>query len=277
MPHAQANARHGIIPAYAGSTHVAACLDHVAQGSSPHTRGAPPGTTPRATTSRDHPRIRGEHLMSYSIRLCDPGIIPAYAGSTGRGGRRRPRGRDHPRIRGEHGGRSADREPLPGIIPAYAGSTTRVEIMSAGLEGSSPHTRGAPRRPPRSTRSAGDHPRIRGEHLLRHGASPRRGGIIPAYAGSTTLNMPTRFTFSGSSPHTRGAPRRTACRTRRRWDHPRIRGEHEWTVLTRSQSEGSSPHTRGALRGYEQASDGTGIIPAYAGSTSGYLHERPLR
>ena len=52
----------------------------------------------------------------------------------------------------------------PGIIPAYAGSTTRVEIMSAGLEGSSPHTRGA---------------RMDGLDQV-----PERG-IIPAYAGST--------------------------------------------------------------------------------------------
>ena len=206
MPHAQANARHGIIPAYAGSTHVAACLDHVAQGSSPHTRGAPPGTTPRATTSRDHPRIRGEHLMSYSIRLCDPGIIPAYAGST-----------------------------------------TRVEIMSAGLEGSSPHTRGAPRRPPRSTRSAGDHPRIRGEHDVEQADEVHLLGIIPAYAGSTPPDGVPHAMPMGSSPHTRGAlvQSGSACSLLR--DHPRIRGEH------------SVAHP--AVR------ERPGIIPAYAGST----------
>ena len=91
-----------------------------------------------------------------------------------------------------------------GIIPAYAGSTGSA--------------------PPRETRGR-DHPRIRGEHQLTNmaqngtpGSSPhtrgapygvyaieRRGGIIPAYAGST-----------GQGCVDKGEIR----------DHPRIRGEH---------------------------------------------------
>ena len=173
---------------------------------------------------RDHPRIRGEHLMSVVemsvVRGSSPhtrgallhlvgelgpgGIIPAYAGSTPsvpaapccRG--------DHPRIRGEHTSASAVMTPRAGssphtrgarptsprrrscrrIIPAYAGSTCRPRSA---------------RRPCR------DHPRIRGEHMpveveveSRSGSSPHtRGaliartnvgtaaGIIPACAGST--------------------------------------------------------------------------------------------
>ena len=173
------------------------------EGSSPHTRGA---------------RLQvGEQRQ-------EPGIIPAYAGSTpgGRAGLA-PR-RDHPRIRGEHivphgiflmplgssphtrgahhvaGGRTG----FVGIIPAYAGST----VCSSGLSA-----------------TGRDHPRIRGEHLCcrsatreRQGSSPHTRGaqrfepvpaptprIIPAYAGSTR-------------------PRRR--RTPPPWDHPRIRGEH---------------------------------------------------
>ena len=73
----------GIIPAYAGSTNAAdnfmaaglgssphtrgggtlrrhgICLQPL--GSSPHTRGAPPPLGWRSASSRDHPRIRGEH------------------------------------------------------------------------------------------------------------------------------------------------------------------------------------------------------------------------
>ena len=52
---------HGIIPAYAGST-------------------GPP--TPVNSASRDHPRIRGEHVVLQSGALVELGIIPAYAGST---------------------------------------------------------------------------------------------------------------------------------------------------------------------------------------------------
>ena len=193
----------GIIPAYAGSTsphpwfplsetdhprirgeHAHRSILEVArEGSSPHTRGAPPtrfsGRPPRRIIPAyagsthwsgvcfdpgwDHPRIRGEHLPP---SVC----CPAFG--------------DHPRIRGEH-------PPLPDpvpdtvgssphtrgaleerqlgyrrrrIIPAYAGSTRGLSAAMPTHLGSSPHTRGA---------------RL-GCRRLRH-----RRGIIPAYAGST--------------------------------------------------------------------------------------------
>ena len=142
-----------------------------ALGSSPHTRGAP----------------GNGHYASYQ-----PGIIPAYAGSTktpvlvscGRW--------DHPRIRGEH---------VPDVL------------TDSVTEGSSPHTRGAHGRENRHARGRGiipayagsthapaffilalrDHPRIRGEHQKR---------------------VCVHLVNVGSSPHTRGARRRSAATTR---------------------------------------------------------------
>ena len=214
-------------------------------GSSPHTRGAPRGS------SSTWPDVR---------------IIPAYAGSTVRGGNYQLEATDHPRIRGEHAGARAYTPSRPG---------------------SSPHTRGALRRPPRlgcavriipayagstslglpTTTRRTDHPRIRGEHIgasdnhdATVGSSPhtrgalgdrRRlgpgGGIIPAYAGSTSLatsRLPTKP------------------------DHPRIRGEHTTVSIAKGEAGGSSPHTRGAQSNWSQRAQCTGIIPAYAGSTS---------
>ena len=173
-------------------------------GSSPHTRGA-------HRVSNRPPRDRR--------------IIPAYAGSTSSNARPMARGRDHPRIRGEHGfppagrrirgGSSPHTRGAPGcsgcwrgcggIIPAYAGSTAPFRPLAARVA---------------------DHPRIRGEHVVRTpeeaargGSSPHtrgapengpvgpaRGGIIPAYAGSTGPRPPARRTST---------------------DHPRIRGEHQ--------------------------------------------------
>ena len=180
------------------------------------------GRAPRWWGCRDHPRIRGEHMSPQALPPRVMGssphtrgalfvgdtarklrrIIPAYAGSTecqimSAG--------DHPRIRGEHSvswlqsslhwgssphtrgapGRSSPKRPRWRIIPAYAGSTS-------GRRGMERHGR--------------DHPRIRGEHLMRPwpnttkaGSSPHTRGalpghdptadrsrIIPAYAGSTT-------------------------------------------------------------------------------------------
>ena len=151
------------------------------------------------------PLTRGARYIAPTFDVW-PGIIPAHAGSTGISFSYSVSGSDHPRSRGEHGG---------------------VQIFGPFVPGSSPLTRGAhcglTRRDHRrriipahagSTRALGsgggvpwDHPRSRGEHLLRArqrwwdlGSSPltrgARGsndghrapaGIIPAHAGSTDV------------------------------------------------------------------------------------------
>ena len=191
-----------------------------------------------------------------------------------------------PHTRGAHQD-FRDGRHTKGIIPAYAGST--------------PFARSCPR-------SAGDHPRIRGEHsatssysFSHSGSSPHTRGahqirlrrdqrrrIIPAYAGSTgpggcgrpdgrdhprirgehNPDTPGRRYPGGSSPHTRGAPDVRVVVFDSETDHPRIRGEHPDLAGRRRLGEGSSPHTRGA-RGIAAVVGGPeGIIPAYAGSTS---------
>ena len=131
------------------------------------------------------------------------------------------------------------------IIPAYAGNTLGTAQARPMPE---------------------DHPRICGEHPNqttpepdRRGSSPHmRGtlqhdqlhqlitGIIPAYAGNTSVPPPYMASLR---------------------DHPRICGEHDYGESYRSLGRGSSPHMRGThlLRfvGYHRA----GIIPAYAGNT----------
>ena len=193
------------------------------------------------------------------------GIIPAYAGSTRLRRTGAFRGWDHPRVCGGHPshrtlaprpkGSSPRMRGAPvgagllqgplGIIPAYAGSTL---------------TAGGP------WASAGDHPRVCGEHelfrptaLLVSGSSPRmRGalrkdwlrrvphGIIPAYAGSTV-----KVNVQNSD----------------RWDHPRVCGEHADEHATGVISWGSSPRMRGARICSGADLPSVRIIPAYAGST----------
>ena len=170
-----------IIPAFAGNTYVCLtnCRDHQdhprirgehfllhpykhhSLGSSPHSRGtlfdkysnykqlriipAFAGNTRLVLvvrrTSRDHPRIRGEHVHPQRCPPIDSGssphsrgtqastkrdglrvgIIPAFAGNTDSIKNSGLHGRDHPRIRGEHQERSS-------------------RIPHGG--GSSPHSRG---------------------------------------------------------------------------------------------------------------------------------------
>ena len=236
------------------------------QGSSPHTRGAPSreidvepvdriipayagstlvhaGLTPHI---QDHPRIRGEH-MSCSTRdnvtagssphtrgaragsggvRPDPGIIPAYAGSTSAAAPGEDGAPDHPRIRGEHQKDRSDYEKTHGSSPHTRGAPVVLPVRGPAI-GIIPAYAGSTCSPPRNSTTRSDHPRIRGEH-----GPP----------------MPVNSASSGSSPHTRGA---LSCRCRGRTsiaDHPRIRGEHACGYPNACSGTGSSPHTRGARR-----------------------------
>ena len=136
--------------------------------------------------------------------------------------------------------------------------------------GSSPHTRGAPGLLTLIGSDSQDHPRIRGEHPHVQRQHEARGGIIPAYAGSTPGLRLVLAAVMGSSPHTRGALSAISLRIPSIRDHPRIRGEHPRVDAVRVRdagiipayagstasidvdtlaSVGSSPHTRGALQG----------------------------
>ena len=134
------------------------------------------------------------------------------------------------------------------IIPACAEGTTPQATCAHQVGGSSPHTRGALRLHPKAESTLRDHPRIRGEHRDVTVQRVLAARIIPAYAGSTSTTIAPLGHCPGSSPHTRGAPPTPRQPLRRSWDHPRIRGEHS--------------DARPVSRRH------SGIIPAYAGSTS---------
>ena len=193
---------------------------------------------------RSSPHTRGAHPVAVAVGV-GPRIIPAYAGSTAETIQNPSNHRDHPRIRGEHfqvsfqfplgagsspHTRGAHLDGLPchaasRIIPAYAGSTWGEDEECFQGE---------------------DHPRIRGEHF--QGCGECVHGV-------------------GSSPHTRGAPRRRSAHGRTGRDHPRIRGEHYAAHKVAIEAGGSSPHTRGAPTAPVVRVAELGIIPAYAGST----------
>ena len=98
-------------------------------------------------SAKDHPRIRGEHILGRLWvpetlgssphtrgallhpleRLDETRIIPAYAGSTYLPKEADIFEGDHPRIRGEHLPGDDRLGSGLGIIPAYAGSTPRPE------------------------------------------------------------------------------------------------------------------------------------------------------
>ena len=197
-------------------------------GSSPHTRGTRSTPWNSPSPPGDHPRIRGEHELVVIRPSEIQGIIPAYAGNTtpprhycdlwqgssphtrgtlSQGGMLAAVSRDHPRIRGEHVGLRVRVCGVRGIIPAYAGNTSRASSARLIMSGSSPHTRGTPARRTMRRARRWDHPRIRGEHDVELGYGIPEPGIIPAYAGNTMRVGETYYLAEGSSPHTRGTQR----------------------------------------------------------------------
>ena len=132
--------------------------------------------------------------------------------------------RNHPRLRGEHYNKFNNIRKEKGSPPPTRGTQFefKLHFVRAGITPAYAGNTNAARRVPHGAK---DHPRLRGEHGLRlvpasilSGSPPptrgthKRGfpclasiGITPAYAGNT---IPFRQ-----------APRK-------RWDHPRLRGEH---------------------------------------------------
>ena len=95
------------------------------------------------------------------------------------------------------------------------------------------------------------HPRSRGENRVGWGPLRGREWLIPAHAGKTS--------------HTRR-------RARPRRAHPRSRGENQVQVLKAHFGDGSSPLTRGKRARRNTLKTGTGLIPAHAGKTNGFLY-----
>ncbi len=273
----------GITPAYAGTTskfspvsshsrdHPRLRGDHASiQSHTGHPSGSPPLTRgPRASVedlqrglritpayagttstrasecslSRDHPRLRGDHipggpddgtslgsppltrgpLVVPLGQLPDLGITPAYAGTTGYGSIRRVGRWDHPRLRGDHEPPACPYPSCPGSPPLTRGPLSAIAIQSL-LFGITPAYAGTTRIHLLCQSESEDHPRLRGDHpypiptrLVIEGSPPltrgpllwsvehiMRARITPAYAGTTHPNVLKRLEYLGSPPLTRG-------------------------------------------------------------------------
>ena len=197
----------------------------------------------------------------------DQRLIPAHAGKTKKRPRLMASKRAHPRSRGEN-------------------STPRP--ASRWTTGSSPLTRGKPRRTPTRGRTRGLIPAHAGKTL----GYPVEGGPRRAHPRSRGENCrfcACRARLNGSSPLTRGKHRRTQRHCLGRGlipahagktiglrpfsvghrAHPRSRGENRRYGGGRCGRRGSSPLTRGKLSGWIGVMVPVGLIPAHAGKTEG--------
>ena len=234
--------RRGLIPAHAGKTRT---LATVSSSSRAHPRSRGENTpTPSSVNCRagSSPLTRGKPFVACPARF-GPGLIPAHAGKTE--ARREPGSGDraHPRSRGENYSKidaawgAMGSSPLTrgkprgrpgwlgpeGLIPAHAGKTWRCGRTPAGAR-AHPRSRGENLAAQLETvGDAGSSPLPRGKHRAAWIATLRLG-LIPAHAGKTARR---------SSPST---PARA---------HPRSRGEKRNTRILGNKLGGSSPLTRG--------------------------------
>ena len=183
-----------------------------------------------------------------------------------------------------------------GAHPRSRGENVLEEIGGDAVKGSSPLTRGKPRRDRDRRLHRGLIPAHAGKtsHILRtgnnHWAHPRsRGENLNAGSASTAA--------AGSSPLTRGKRAEAdalpdgaglipahAGKTRQRRPtgrscpaHPRSRGENNADAWFAVSAGGSSPLTRGKLVDHLEHLHCGGLIPAHAGKTPSRRRARPSR
>ena len=259
------NHRVGIIPAYAGST-------------SPTRR--------RAAAARDHPRVCGEHITNQAtcgsgqgssprmrgapLALCGrregDGIIPAYAGSTDGHGFVWAARRDHPRVCGEHAAAFSVSPPNEGSSPRMRGAPTARDAISGAHRIIPAYAGSTGRQGPASIRRR-DHPRVCGEHTNNRTACKRRAGSSPRMRGALVCVL-VHVSVVGIIPAYAGSTRNQSRGRTFYRDHPRVCGEHSAEHIAALAEQGSSPRMRGAPGPRRSSGKVTGIIPAYAGSTT---------
>ena len=237
-------------------------------GSSPRWRGALLKGQYRFVTEADHPRVGGEHYSRVSTGLLLRRIIPALAGSTEAASHAYDPQPDHPRVGGEHD-KPCQLVPLPvGSSPRWRGAPVLLVRLALVLR-IIPALAGSTSFPIQIMRECTDHPRVGGEHwngmwqaVGDFGSSPRWRGARVAFASDVPQNriIPA---LAGSTPRARANVPRLA-------DHPRVGGEHFVPDPDHAGMYGSSPRWRGALERYVAGGRGFRIIPALAGSTSGF-------
>ena len=193
----------------------------------------------------DHPRVRGEHLPAPRHRLPGWGSSPRARGARMPSRRSISALRDHPRVRGEHVSGETIRALATGSSPRARGAQSGLEILRR-RPGIIPACAGSTWCCVQSEYDTRDHPRVRGEHerrpgrgRLSQGSSPRARGALNEFTSDVTATwiIPA---CAGSTP------RRSSARTKR-WDHPRVRGEHRRVGWLGREKIGSSPRARGAL------------------------------
>ena len=210
------------------------------------------------------PLTRGKH-GDQAVKGLDDRLIPAHAGKTDVRRVGEGRRRAHPRSRGENVRRAARASPSAGSSPLTRGKQDRRD-GHPGIERLIPAHAGKTAPAPTSHTSRRAHPRSRGENQIDSSAGNRDPGSSPLTRGKprrTNVHTVPRRLIPAHAGKTRPACRPSSSSSA----HPRSRGENVKVSVCFASSSGSSPLTRGKLRAGGCVRFRWRLIPAHAGKT----------
>ena len=230
------------------------------------------GNTPRPRKARsstsDHPRSRGEHVITMDRSRADRGssplargthgagrgqalrdrIIPARAGNTPPSAIPRSGPLDHPRSRGEHRTNPTAAKMISGSSPLARGTRFDPQHIGPGSR-IIPARAGNTHRPNKLRFGEEHHPRSRGEHTPWHWTCCACSGSSPLARGTPRSRARPRCR-SRIIPARAGNTGRGKNHLRSDADHPRSRGEHAAKAGGGAAETGSSPLARGTRHGH---------------------------
>ncbi len=111
-----------------------------------------------------------------------------------------------------------------------------------------------------------EQPRVRGDHPIEATPAIASRGTAPRARGPRiAASLPPRP--QGNSPACAGTTVRRRRSTHRRWEQPRVRGDHDAASIRHTWNLGTAPRARGPRPGQTGNSTAGGNSPACAGTT----------
>ena len=208
------------------------------------------------------PHARGK-CGEQASPVSQEGITPACAGKITAATVWRLTRWDHPRMRGENCMMPDKRDVNMGS-PPHARGKFFFPCVSNASTGITPACAGKMLITPPILRITGDHPRMRGENVLRvNGYMAGQGS--PPHARGKFVRWQLVPLPPGITPACAGKMATWCNGKKGRRDHPRMRGENGiWKAAWRT-GRGSPPHARGKSNRHKACQRLSGITPACAG------------
>ena len=272
-------------------------------GNTPACAGKGDDERPDPTTTREHPRVRGEGMyrahqpagpegtpprargratgaiapdpsvgtpprargraVGTPLRVTVIGNTPACAGKGPTEAGAECGGWEHPRVRGEGFAAPAGAKYRRGTPPRARGRGSPAP-EGTRLPGNTPACAGKGQRWPGWPARAREHPRVRGE-----GQTTINGILYGLGTPPRARGRVTRSSLSacgrGNTPACAGKGESARHRQGRNWEHPRVRGEGFTTTPLRHTATGTPPRARGRVTLARGAKFAQGNTPACAG------------